>query len=204
MISNFFDYIEPSEMPYNNIARRLGYPDIKYIETKEYKIIESLINELRKVWHPKAAIKTTTVKSINIDKLITQENIEIVSEKAIKILNNSKLLSFAAATLGKEAFNLLKDKKNSLTEYFFLDAIESEIIEQIIEDINKMIISYANIQGYNTTQRISPGYIDIPLSFQKQFLEFIDTEKRLGIKINEKYIMDPEKSITCIIGWIKK
>jgi len=45
--------------------------------------------------------------------------------------------------------------------------------------------------------------LDIPLSFQKPLLEYLDN-KKLGITINEKYIMYPEKSITAILGWIKQ
>ena len=199
MISNLFNYLEPSKIPYEDIARRLGYPDSSKIEDKEKKIIESLIEELKKNWEPKAVIKTVKIEDIKEDKIICKE-IDIPGKEAVKILKNSKLISFVAATLGKKSAELLKNKREKLSEYFFLDGIESEIIEQIIEDINKMIEKYANVNGYKTTKRISPGYLDIPLSFQKKLINFLDKDGSIGIKVNEKYIMEPEKSITCIIG----
>lgn len=201
MNSKFFEYIEPTKIPYLEIGNRLGFPNNKIPDSNLEKIDE-LIDRLKKIWNPKAVIKTSKVKEIEKDRIITEDLI-LPGEKAIEVLKNSKMISFFAATLGEKAATLLKDLKENLTEYFFLDAIESEIIEQIIEELNLMINKTAMLQGYKTTRRISPGYLDIPLSFQKPLLEYLDN-KKLGITINEKYIMYPEKSITAILGWIKQ
>ncbi|MCR5275107.1 MAG: Vitamin B12 dependent methionine synthase activation subunit, partial [Clostridiales bacterium] len=46
----------------------------------------------------------------------------------------------------------------------------------------------------------SPGYGDLPIEVQKEFLPLLDAERRLGITLSDSYLMSPSKSVTAIIG----
>ena len=48
--------------------------------------------------------------------------------------------------------------------------------------------------------RFSPGYGDLPLDFQKEFLKITDASRKLGISLNDSLLMSPSKSVTAIIG----
>ena len=50
------------------------------------------------------------------------------------------------------------------------------------------------------TERFSPGYGDSPLEMQKQVLDLLDAENKLGITLSKGYMMSPSKSITAIMG----
>ena len=54
--------------------------------------------------------------------------------------------------------------------------------------------------GYNAHARFSPGYGDVPISVQKEFLDSLDAGRRMGILLSESYLMSPSKSVTAIIG----
>ena len=48
--------------------------------------------------------------------------------------------------------------------------------------------------------RFSPGYGDFDLKYQKDILEYLDANKKIGISLTDSLMMIPTKSITAIIG----
>ena len=50
------------------------------------------------------------------------------------------------------------------------------------------------------TDRFSPGYGDLPLELQADFLRALDAERKLGITVNESFLLNPGKSVTAVIG----
>ena len=50
------------------------------------------------------------------------------------------------------------------------------------------------------TPRFSPGYGDLPLSYQPQILSLLDTDRRIGISLSEGGMMLPTKSVTAFMG----
>ena len=48
--------------------------------------------------------------------------------------------------------------------------------------------------------RFSPGYGDLPLTVQREFMTLLDCAHLIGINLNESLIMSPSKSVTAIIG----
>ena len=54
--------------------------------------------------------------------------------------------------------------------------------------------------GLYLTDRFSPGYDDLPLSLQSEFLRALNGEKRLGVCAGPSYLLNPMKSVTAVIG----
>ena len=54
--------------------------------------------------------------------------------------------------------------------------------------------------GKYLTDRFSPGYGDLPLSLQADFLRALDGGRKLGITANESFLLLPCKSVTAIVG----
>ena len=50
------------------------------------------------------------------------------------------------------------------------------------------------------TDRFSPGYDDLPLDLQDDFLRLLEGEKRLGVQAAESHLLLPMKSVTAVIG----
>lgn len=48
--------------------------------------------------------------------------------------------------------------------------------------------------------RFSPGYGDFALKHQTDFFRLLQLEKRLGLSLNDAFLMTPSKSITAVIG----
>ena len=50
------------------------------------------------------------------------------------------------------------------------------------------------------TSRFSPGYGDLPLSYQRDLLTLTDAPRKIGLMLTSGNIMVPRKSITALIG----
>ncbi len=51
-----------------------------------------------------------------------------------------------------------------------------------------------------TRPRFSPGFGDLPLSFQRDVISFLDAERRAGITLTDSLMLVPVKSTTAIVG----
>lgn len=103
---------------------------------------------------------------------------------------------FLAVTAGTGVDRLISSKSAiSKAEAFFIDSAASAAIESFCNTVNKKICC-----GLDTTKRFSPGYGDVPLSFQSDLLQRLNSPSSVGITLNSSLLMTPMKSITAIIG----
>lgn len=94
--------------------------------------------------------------------------------------------------------NLLKEEK--LTESVIIDAVGSEMAEAMANWLHGFLDKYLNNEGkYATKRRYSPGYGDFELANQQDLFALLELE-RIGVSLSSNFIMNPEKSITAIIG----
>ncbi len=55
-------------------------------------------------------------------------------------------------------------------------------------------------EDFAITCRFSPGYGDLPLSFQKDLFRALDCPRKIGLTLNDSLLMSPSKSVTAIAG----
>lgn len=70
------------------------------------------------------------------------------------------------------------------------DAVGTAAIEQLCDDFCEMM--------HTVRPRFSPGYGDLPLAFQKDLLQWLDTAKEIGVCLTDSLLMTPTKSVTAI------
>ena len=58
----------------------------------------------------------------------------------------------------------------------------------------------AAAEGKSCTWRFSPGYGDLPLVCQRDFLGLLDAPRQIGLTLTPQLMMVPEKSVSAIIG----
>ena len=106
-----------------------------------------------------------------------------------------------AATIGI-AIDRLISKYNHISpvKALFMQAIGAERIEALCNLFNSEIRDEAVAKGGTTRPRFSPGYGDLPLEVQKEFVILLDCSRRLGVTLNESLLMSPSKSVTAVIG----
>lgn len=104
-----------------------------------------------------------------------------------------------AATLGAGADSVIREfESNAVEKAFVADAFASAAIEQVCDMAEAEIRE--RLAGFNLTWRFSPGYGDLPLGIQREFLEILNAQKRIGLTVTDSLILIPRKSVTAIIG----
>ena len=134
--------------------------------------------------------------------VIIKGNIVDLSFEKVKSTSLSKVLRDCdqaivfAITLGNQVDRLIS--KYALTNKaaaFIVDAIASALTESLAEHINQQLKTDKEL-----TNRFSPGYADLSLDIQVPLLNRLDSQRTVGISLNEKLLMIPKKSITAIVG----
>ena len=103
------------------------------------------------------------------------------------------------ATLGQEADRLLRRTQvEDLARAVVLESCCTAAIEETCDQAEKEM--KARLPGAFFTTRYSPGYGDLPIGIQGEFLSLLEAPKRLGLCASDSAILIPRKSVTAIIG----
>lgn len=82
---------------------------------------------------------------------------------------------------------------------FILDRIASELVESTADLLERKIHTEFLKEGYNLTNRYSPGYCGWSVSEQKKLFSLLP-EKFCGVELTESSLMIPIKSVSGIYG----
>ncbi len=128
-------------------------------------------------------------------------NSELVSKDLAQHLKGCKSAFLLALTLGPEIDTLIR--RYSVTEMAMvpvLQACAAAYTEECADKLQLELESLAAERGLYLRPRFSPGYGDFPLNYQKFFFSVLDISKKIGVALNDNFMMIPFKSITAIVG----
>lgn len=110
-------------------------------------------------------------------------------------------LAFFAVTAGPGITRWTRDlmADQAHIHAFFVDALGSELVEKAADWIEEKIIAWAEAHDMHTTNRYSPGYCGWSVSEQHQFFALLP-EDFCGITLTESALMQPEKSVSGVVG----
>lgn len=200
MQTQFFDSISV-QIPYEEVYHRLGYRQgITKIDPQEKKEIERHINDA-------ATLLTLKGTALRIPVSVAQTQVilptgDIFNSKLLaNLLKGAKEMLCMAVTCGPK---IIQDigalEKDDLKLGVIYDATASEMVDA----------GFEWIQGYYgrelarenlclLTKRISCGYGDFSIKYQKVFYELLKL-KSLGVTMTEAYMLIPEKTATAVTG----
>lgn len=133
--------------------------------------------------------------------LLIIENNRIESKSLLKNLSDCDQVVFFAATLGSGVDVLIR--RYTITEMskaVVLQACAAALLEEYCDECQKIIADKVEKDGYYLRPRFSPGYGDFPIEFQKDFVNILDTAKKIGLTVTDSFMLSPTKSVTALIG----
>ncbi len=164
--------------------RLLGADDRRTLD-----IAATFENIIRKTAQCKYTFRETTIKSEN--DWVVFDFFDIYSRDLAKNLADCGSGFIVAVTLGHAIDRLLRQQAvKSSAEHFICDAVASALVEAACDKVQALLPT-------DTRPRFSPGYGDLPLSFQKPILDFLKSD---SISLTESNLMIPTKSVTFIAG----
>ena len=123
-----------------------------------------------------------------------------VESKSLSVLlKDCNKAILVAATAGAQTDMLVKRAEvTSKAEALILNSVAIAGIEKYMASLN--LYFKEQYEQYELRPRFSPGYGDVPLSFQKELLSVLDTGRKIGVHLSESLLMTPTKSVSAIIG----
>lgn len=104
-----------------------------------------------------------------------------------------------AATVSAEADRLIRETSVvDMAAALAVDALCSAAIEQTCDIAEAEI--FGDMPKEARTFRFSAGYGDLPIELQRDFLEYLNAQRRIGLTCTDSYLLTPTKSVTAIIG----
>lgn len=163
-----------------------------------------------KVYSYAVSYRIVPITSISKDNDIDFNVFKIKSNDLAGMLAGCDSAVFIAATIGHGIDRVIhKYSRLNPARALFMQAIGAERVETMLDvfceelpgNVRAIVSSEKGDLGDVTiTPRFSPGYGDLSLSIQPQFLDVVDAARRIGITVNESLLMSPSKSVTAIAG----
>lgn len=103
-----------------------------------------------------------------------------------------------AATIGLGIDRLIaRYSRISPARALLFQAIGAERIEALCDTFCETVRADT---GMFTAPRFSPGYGDLPLTLQSDIFRILDCPRKIGLTLNDSFLMSPSKSVTAILG----
>lgn len=180
-------------------ARYLGYHKVQPDETIS-AMIDDCIAEVEDAAVPRSIHErfpllfssdgTFQIASLHLHSRSLQWNLAGCSE----VFLFAATLGIAVDTLIKRAA-LMDSAKGAV-----MQAAAAAVIEAFCDEENDKIRIEAESEGRYLRPRYSPGYGDLSLDCQRDFLYLLKAQKNIGLTVTDSGLMVPIKSVTAIIG----
>ncbi|MBL7646745.1 MAG: methionine synthase [Candidatus Hydrogenedentes bacterium] len=116
-------------------------------------------------------------------------------------LQGAATLAFFVVTAGKGMTDWSQELMGGgdHLQAYFVDALGSELVEKAADRVEEQIVAWALNRGRGTTNRYSPGYCGWSVSEQHKLFSLLPPDF-CGITLTESALMQPEKSVSGVIG----
>ena len=178
--------------------RYLGYGSSTPDETV-LELADKCERELLAAVDGRYVYKYFEIEGLNDGIHLKGANLILTGNSIKEHLAGCKGVILFVATLSDKVDKLIRRLNVAqLSSAIIVDAMAGAAIEQVCDMAEEEILR--NFPDKYPTWRFSPGYGDLPLELQRDFLNILETPKRIGVNITEGGLMAPVKSVSAIIG----
>ena len=167
------------------------------------KLMSVCAEEVKKAARPKSVYRLFSVIQEEGGVFLSEGDLRFPGRDIKQHLEGCPECILLAVTLSSGIDELIRKKEVSdLAMALCTDTLASVAVEKYCRYMGEKICG--QMKDTYATYRFSPGYGDLPLSCQRDFLRVLNCRKRIGLGVSESGLLIPRKSITCIIGFSEK
>ena len=191
----------------NEVLRLLGYIH-SYPDPLADSQIDACIARVESTLNPKYVYRVFDIQKIpsaNADEgtgyQLVGTHFSFEGESADMLLGDCHKCILLAVTLGKQADHLvMRAQVKNMAEAVITGCCENTAVEDYCQQVNDWLEYEYLKEGLYLTDRFSPGYGDMPIDYQTELCEILDTYRLIGLTTTTSEILTPTKSITAVIG----
>jgi len=196
-----FDF-KDLKLTVSQIEKVLGYTE-ENSEAHFSDLIGKALKEAEEVCSIKAEYRIFDDVIFNdINKTVSVNNLTFDIKKIVYgQLKKSESAAFFLCTAGVEIGNMSRQamKAGDLLEGYIYDVVGSEIVEAAADLMQTELEKTMASDGKKITNRFSPGYCGWDVAGQKKLFQLLPGTY-CGIRLTDSALMDPEKSVSGMIG----
>lgn len=183
-----------------SVLRFLGYKDINKVPNTILAKVDSVLNKIPEILGNIIYDEFKFGLDAKNKKILLNERNSFCGDKIFKTLSDCNSLVIAISTLEND-FKKIYEKiaSGGVIYEMIIDAIGTAALNDINNRFCIKLVDEYKHRGYGLTERLAPGDNNWSLADQKTIFSVLDGN-RIGVKLNEKYIMEPEKSLTMVYG----
>ncbi|MFI5305189.1 MAG: hypothetical protein ACHQYP_10405, partial [Nitrospiria bacterium] len=153
----------------------------------------------------KGVYRTVKIEKVMKDHVICDLSTTLFQgNNMVKLLKKCDYATLLVCTMGPEFERKIDEiKETEPAEAFYLDRIGAWMADYFADPVERLIDTEIKKNGYNKTFRFGVGYGDWKLPVQAEVLKITEAHK-IGVSVNEAFIMDPRFSVSAVIGWERK
>lgn len=190
----------PLAIPRGEVLRYLGHRPGQVIE-ETLPLLEEAEGILHASATPRFMLGRSPVTKTSGGILVTGTSLLLPGEEIAALLSQSAHCILLAATLGGEVERKIQYYSHGrMALSVVLDATATAAIEALCDAVEERLRRVLAAAGEDVTTRYSPGYGDLPLTVQGDFLAALSAPRRMGLTASENHILMPRKSVTALMG----
>ncbi|MGL5068797.1 MAG: vitamin B12 dependent-methionine synthase activation domain-containing protein [Sarcina sp.] len=182
------------------VLRYLGHKG-QEVDEDLSNLIDGCIKEVLEKVVPKQVFETYDIERENGVINIKGTRLKLVGADIASCLENCDKVVLMAVTLGNEIEKMIRlSQRRDMTKTVILDSIATTYVEEVCDKIEDEIYEKYKKLGKSLSFRYSPGYGDLPLSVQGEFLDTLNARRLIGLNLTNTDLLTPRKSVTAILG----
>ncbi len=159
----------------------------------------SVAKEAEQRFAPRYAYRVSAVEHRAEGEWLSDAQLLLPGNSARKMLAECHHAAVLVCTLGLGFEQHMRGTQvRDMSQAVLLDAVGSALVEAGCDAAEKEIA--ARFPEMYLTDRFSPGYGDLPLDLQAAICRITDSQRRLGVYVTPSMLMNPQKSVTAIVG----
>ncbi|HET57771.1 MAG TPA: methionine synthase [Deltaproteobacteria bacterium] len=189
--------------PLDIIYRRLGYRrKTTVLAKKDRDTIDRAIDMACTLIHLKGAARRIAVDQRDESRVILEGGTVFAGSRLAALLRDCDEVLLMGATTGNDILDAVAadTREENLSRAVVLDATASEMVDMALDWITSYFNNLLRREGKRLLKRrYSAGYGDFSLDHQRSFFDLLELH-RIGVAINDRSILAPEKSVTAVTG----
>jgi hypothetical protein len=189
------------DFPQAEIKRILGGRSGRKLSRKTENLVSGWIQRLRSMVSPRVVFSIHSTRSVEGPMVRLTNGVTLHSAKLKRAVSPAEFLVCFVATVGNTIEEQIRDltDKGKMADAFVVDAIGSAAAEAMVDRFHSGAHQHAQVLGYGSTLRFSPGYCDWSVREQIKLFRLVDS-KPIGVSLSPSALMTPRKSVSGVFG----
>ena len=185
----------------HRVLRNIGYVTDSKLPVRMSSLVNDYVENACQLIEPSYSYVIRDIESVHESRIVIDGGITFESGVLARLMAKCGKVAVFALTIGKHLEEVVAQLSADglILQAAVLDAIGSVAAESVADFVQERIRQLADARGLCVSQRFSPGHCDWNVDQQAMVFRTINISTG-EIRLTEKCLMLPRKSISGIIG----